>query len=384
MSHTRAQLPPAVLLFLMSILVFLAFGCGGGEEVRSVLVFSKTGGFRHASIEDGKKMFLQLGKEKGFRVDTTEDATVFTEDNLQQYNLVVFLSTTGDILNGEQQQELRRFMQAGGNWVGIHAAADTEYGWPWYNELVGAYFLSHPKHQDATMHVLDPNHQATAHLNETWTRYDEWYDYKSIKEEITPILRVDENTYEGGKNGDFHPISWYRTVENGRSFYTGLGHTPESYTDPDFISHVWGGMEWAWGEYKAVNYDGVKRTPEANRFQVETLVTGMYEPMEMELLPDGRPLWIERRGDVRVYDPDFEEATTVNTFDVWTEFEDGMLGIALDPDFAANQWVYLYYSPNVEESVNRLSRFKWGGNSIDESTEQVILDVPVDRNKCCH
>lgn len=352
--------------------------------MRSVLVFSKTGGFRHASIEDGKEMFLRLGQEKGFSVDTTEDASVFTEENLSKYNLVVFLSTTGDILNEAQQIELRRFMKAGGNWLGIHAAADTEYGWPWYNELVGAYFLSHPKHQDATVHVLDASHPANAHLNETWNRFDEWYNYKSIKDEIIPILRVDEASYEGGENGDFHPIAWYRDVENGRSFYTGLGHTPESYTDPDFISHVWGGMEWAWGDSQPVDYTGVKRTPEENRFQVEALVTGMHEPMEMELLPDGRPIWIERGGKVNLYDPDFEAATTVNTFDVWTDFEDGMLGIALDPDFAENNWMYLYYSPNIEDSVNRLSRFKWTGNSIDEDSEQVILDVPVDRNKCCH
>ena len=352
--------------------------------MRSALVFSKTSAFRHSSIEQGKQMFLDLGQKHGFRIDTTEDASAFTEANLKNYNLVVFLSTTGDILDGEQQLELERFMKAGGNWMGIHAAADTEYSWPWYNELCGAYFLSHPKHQEATVRVLDPNHRSTKHLGDTWERFDEWYNYKNIQEGITPILRVDESTYEGGENGDFHPIAWYRDFEKGRAFYTGLGHTPESYTDPQFVAHVWGGMEYAWGANRAVNYAGVKRTPEANRFQVEALVTGMTEPMELDLLPDGRPIWVERRGRVMMYDHDFEMAVEVDDFDVWTEFEDGMLGLAVDPDFADNNWLYIYHSPNIEASVNRLSRFKFANDKIDRESEQVILDVPVDRNKCCH
>ena len=384
MNRTQHTLPPAVIPFIVSVFILLLFGCDGGADTRSALVFSKTTGYRHSSIEQGKQMLLDLGAQHDFRVDTTEDASIFTEEKLKQYNLVIFLSTTGDILDGEQQIELERFMKAGGNWMGIHAAADTEYNWPWYNELCGAYFLSHPQHQDATMHVLEPSHQSVAHLEKTWTRFDEWYNYKNIQEGITPVLRVDETTYEGGENGDFHPIAWYRDFEQGRSFYTGVGHTEESYTDPDFVAHIWGGMQYAWGDNQPVDYAGVKRTPEENRFQVEALVTGMTEPMEMELLPDGRPIWIERRGKVMVYDHDFEMALEVDKFDVWAYHEDGMLGIALDPDFIDNQWLYIYYSPNIEESINRLSRFKFVDDEIDHGTEQVILDVPVDRNKCCH
>lgn len=352
--------------------------------MRSVLVFSKTAGFRHGSIGAGKQMFLDLGERYDFRVDTTEDASVFTEDNLKNYNLVVFLSTTGDILDDAQQIELRRFMQAGGNWVGIHAAADTEYGWPWYNELAGAWFLSHPKHQTATIIVDEPNHQSAAHLNGTWERFDEWYNYKKIKEDINTVLRVDESSYEGGENGENHPIAWYREFENGRTFYTGLGHTDESYRDADFVAHVWGGMEYAWGDNSPVDYTGVKATPEENRFEVEALVTGMKEPMELDLLPDGRPIWVERSGSIKVYDFDFGEADEVTKLDVWTEFEDGLLGIAVDPDFTDNNWLYLYYSPNIEESVNRLSRFKFQDDELVMDTEQIILDVPTDRNKCCH
>ena len=276
-------------------------------------------------------------------------------------------------------------MEAGGNWMGIHAAADTEYDWPWYNQLVGAYFQSHPRGQpQATVLVDNHDHPATEFLEDTWVRKDEWYNYKNIQDDFVTLMRVDESTYEGGENGDDHPIAWYKPFSNGRMFYTGLGHTNESYQEPNFVKHVMGGLTYLFGENKAVSYAGVKQTPEENRFPVQTLVTGMTEPMELELLPDGRPIWVERSGAIKVYDPDFEAVAEVHSMDVWTEFEDGLLGIALDPDFAQNNWLYLYYSPNGEESVNRLSRFKFSGNTLDESSEQVILDVPVDRNRCCH
>jgi len=275
-------------------------------------------------------------------------------------------------------------MKAGGNWLGIHAAADAEYQWPWYNQLCGAWFDDHPKHQDATMDVLDGTHASCAHLSQTWSRFDEWYNYKNIREDIEPVLKVDESTYEGGTNGDFHPMAWYHEVENGRSFYTGVGHTPESYRDADFIAHVWGGMKWAWGEGEPVDYTGVKMPPEENRFEIEALVTGLTEPMEMELLPDGRPIWITRQGELHVYDFDFETSSEVGRLDVWTEFEDGLLGVALDPAFTENEWMYLYYSPDGEKSVNRLSRFKFSNNKLVLGSEQSILEIPTDRNKCCH
>jgi cytochrome c len=387
MSQLRFGTPPAVLLFLASILVFLVFGCSGGPQVKSALVFSKTAGFRHGSIEAGQEMFRQLAAEKGFTVEFSEDSEIFNQQDLSRFNLVVFLSTTGDILNPQQESELRRFMQAGGNWMGIHAAADTEYNWPWYNELVGGYFNGHPNNpnvRQADVLVDVDNHPATRHLDPVWPRKDEWYNYKNLQEDITTLMRVDETTYEGGTNGEFHPISWYKEIENGRMFYTGLGHTDESFSEPDFVAHIAGALEYLFGEGRPVDYSGVRMTPEENRFQVEALVTGMTEPMELELLPDGRPIWVERSGNVMVYDPDFDQKAKIAEFDVWTEFEDGLLGIALDPDFEDNQWLYFYYSPNIEESLNRLSRFQFTGSGIDMDSEQIILEVPTDRNECCH
>jgi type 1 glutamine amidotransferase len=216
-----------------------------------VLVFAKTKGYHHESIADGLIAIQKLGRENKFSVDTTTDAGYFTEENLKRYAAVVFLSTTGDVLDADQQTALERFMQAGGGFAGVHAAADTEYDWPWYNKLVGAYFLSHPKQQKAVIMVKDKNHPSTSFLPDRWERFDEWYNYKSIMPDLHVLAVLDEKTYEGGKNGDNHPIAWYHEVDGGRAWYTGLGHTKESYTsDTLFLRHLLGGIKYAIGENK--------------------------------------------------------------------------------------------------------------------------------------
>ena len=376
------------LLPLPLLAILLWTGCDDkANQPMGVLVFSKTAGYRHASIADGKRMFLQLGRENNFRVDTTEDATVFTQANLSKYKVVVFLSTTGDILDTRQQEEFQRFIQAGGGFVGIHAAADTEYDWPWYNKLVGAYFESHPNDPNirkATVRRVQADHPAVKHLPDAWEREDEWYNYKSIQN-FTTLLRVDESTYEGGTNGDNHPISWYKEVDGGRMFYTGLGHTEASYTEDNFLRHVLGGLLYAAGDQKPVDYRAATVMPEENRFPVSILTSNLAEPMELELLPDGRPLWIERKGAIWVYDPDFEEKAKVGEITVDSDFEDGLMGLALDPGFKENNWLYLYYSPLGEGMTEQyLSRFTWTGNGLDMDSEKVLLKVKTDRNMCCH
>lgn len=268
-NHASSPLQPAAVLFIVGVILFLAIGCSGGPDTRSVLVFSKTEGYRHESIEDGQQMFRELAEDKNFTVEFSEDASVFDQSSLEKYNLIVFLSTTGDILDGEQQRELERFMEAGGSWMGIHAAADTEYDWPWYNKLVGAYFLSHPPGQpEATVRVTDRGHPSTEHLSEAWVRKDEWYNYKSIQNDFTTLMRVDESTYEGGENGEDHPIAWYKPIGNGRMFYTGLGHTRESYSDADFVQHIAGALDYLFGDNKSVDYATDLTTPEQNRVPV--------------------------------------------------------------------------------------------------------------------
>jgi type 1 glutamine amidotransferase len=212
-----------------------------------VLVFSKTAGFRHDSIPAGIQAIRELGAANGFTVTATEDGNVFTAAQLAAYKAVVFLSTTGDILNDTQQTAFQSYINGGGGYVGVHAAADTEYGWPFYGQLMGAWFNSHPAIQQVTARVEDRTHQSTAHLGTTWVRTDELYNYSTNpRPNVHVLINLDESTYSGGNMGD-HPIAWYHSVGSGRSFYTGFGHTIESYSEQAFRQHLLGGIQYAAG-----------------------------------------------------------------------------------------------------------------------------------------
>ncbi len=211
-----------------------------------VLVFSKTAGFRHDSIPAGIAMFQELGPKEGFTVDATEDDTVFNDTNLKKYDAVVFLSTTGDVLNDAEQTSLQKFVEGGKGWLGIHAAADTEYDWPWYGTLVGAWFKSHPAQQKVKVDVVDRKHPATKHLPKVWEHFDELYNYRAQPVKGCRILmKLDESSYTGGTMEGDHPICWCHSVGKGRAFYCGLGHTKESYADEAFRKVIVGGLKWA-------------------------------------------------------------------------------------------------------------------------------------------
>ena len=381
-------------LFFLSLIIIGALAIGGfmwyqnSQKFTNILVFSKTEGFRHESIEAGKTAILKLAADNGFSVDTTEDASWFKEKTLAKYNVVVFLNTTGDILNNAQQLEFNRFIQAGGGFVGIHAAADTEYDWPWYGKLVGAYFNGHPNNpnvREADIHVVDKEHVCTSMLPDVWHRNDEWYNYKDINPNINVLMNLDETSYEGGTNGENHPIAWYHEFDGGRSWYTGSGHTNESFEEELFLQHLLGGIEYAAGPRTAVNYNNANVAPEENRFTKVVLEDNLNEPMELELLPDGKIIFVERGGDVHVFNPEADSSTVIQTFEVSTKHEDGLLGIALDPDFENNNWIYLFYS-DPKESHQNVSRFKMADDygSIDMESEKVLLTIATQREECCH
>lgn len=212
-----------------------------------VLIYSKTAGYHHESIAAGIKAIQKLGSENGFAVDSTTDSTYFTSQNLKKYNAVIFLNTTGNVLDDKGQEAFQKYIQSGGGFVGIHSATDTEYDWPWFNKLVGAQFKSHPEQQNAVLNVVDPSFIATKHLPHEWKHWDEWYNFKSIQidDSYHVLITVDESSYKGGENGNFHPVSWYHNFDGGRSFYTALGHTNESYEDTLFLQHLLGGINYA-------------------------------------------------------------------------------------------------------------------------------------------
>lgn len=362
------------------LLFCLMFSCK--REKDRILVFSKTKGYRHESIEVGKIALIELGKKNNIDVDTTENSANFTEENLKRYRAVVFLNTTQDVLDPVQQADFKRFIEAGGGFVGIHSATDTEYEWPWYGKLVGAYFSSHPKVQEATVKKVKPFGPNT--LPDTWTKTDEWYNYKNINPNINVIYNLEETSYEGGTNGENHPIAWYHEYEGGRSFYTGLGHTNETYSDSLFLDHVLQGIQYAIGEHK-LDYNKVKskRMPEENRFTKTVLDFNLNEPTEMTILPDGKILFAERRGDIKLYTPADGKVNVVNTLNVWTKFEDGVIGLTADPNFKENNWIYVFYS-HPQKSANVVSRFVFKDDKIDIASEKQMLEVPTQRETCCH
>lgn len=237
---------------LVLLSVISTAGCGDKTSAQdntnsegALLIFSKTEGFRHDSIEDGATALQELANSHGWSADHSEDASLFSDSTLAQYDAIIFLSTTGNILDNEQQSSFEQYIRRGGGFVGIHAAADTEYDWPWYGNLVGAYFESHPHVQEATLELIDANHPSTSFLPTQWQRKDEWYNYKDINTKINVLLNLDESSYEGGKNGDSHPAAWYHEYEGGRAFYTAGGHTSESYKEDLFLKHIWGGIIYA-------------------------------------------------------------------------------------------------------------------------------------------
>lgn len=217
-----------------------------------LLVFYKTTFYYHESIPDGIAAIQKLGRQKHFDVDTTNDATAFTDESLEKYAAVVFLNTTdtaGILLNDAQQNALMHFIESGKGYVGIHAASDAEFQWPWYNKLVGAYFKNHPKPQEAILNVTDKNFMSDCSLPNKWKHFDEWYNYKQTHwDDVHVLLTVDEKSYTGGENDGYHPVCWYHNYDGGRSFYIGLGHTKESYSDPLFLNIINWGIQYAIGK----------------------------------------------------------------------------------------------------------------------------------------
>ena len=217
------------------------------DEERRILVFTKTNGHRHQSIEKGVATLRELLKEESYSLDHTEDSLMFNPNTLSHYKLVIFLSTTGDVLGPAQEKAFRNFIEGGGHFMGIHAATDTEYDWPWYGRLVGAYFESHPEQQPATLLVVDRTHPSTTHLPDRWSHFEEWYNFRDFNPGIKVLINLDESSYEGGRNGESHPIAWYHSVGGSRVFYTGMGHLEETFKDQTFRRHLLGGIRYCLG-----------------------------------------------------------------------------------------------------------------------------------------
>ncbi|WP_061965136.1 ThuA domain-containing protein [Demequina aurantiaca] len=359
---------------------------GEEEPEFKALVFSKTAGYTHTSIPTAIAAIEQMGEDEGFEVDSTDDAGAFTAENLEQYDVVVWVSTTGDVLDTTQQEAFEGYIQGGGGYAGIHAASDTEYDWPWYGDLVGAYFKGHPAQQNADVIVEDHAHPSTEHLPEVWTRFDEWYSFQdNPRSDVHVLASVDESSYTGGTMGDDHPIAWCHNYDGGRSWYTGGGHTDASYSDPAFATHLLQGIRTAAGVEKA----GCNVT-QSDSYELVTLDGDTGNPMSLNVADDGTVFYLERKGTVRRIDAGTQQRTDALVLPVALSGEDGLLGMVLDPEFETNNWAYIYYAPltpTAEDGPhNRISRFTYdpAAGTFDAESEIAVLKITTQRDECCH
>jgi cytochrome c len=373
---------------------------GAQTEPRfDALVFSKTTGFRHTeAIDAGRAAIRELAAQHNFHVDETEDSSQFTERNLARYDVVVMLHPDGqNVLLDAQEIAFERYIQRGGGVVGIHAASNMNRDWPWWRDLLGgALFANHPPIQTATMRIEDRNHPATEHLPATWQWTDEWYNFTADPrdKDVHVVLSVDESTYTGGTMGEGHPIAWCSNFDGGRTFYTAIGHMASHYQDPLYRGHILGAIEWAARARESGrrpnscpgrNRPGI---PSDSSFDKVTLDAGTENPMELAVAPDLKVYYVELAGAVKVWEPETRQTRLIGNIPVHRGNENGLLGLALDPEFASNRHLYVFYSAPPQEGptgFQHLSRFTLKANGdLDTSSERVLLRIPHQRLICCH
>jgi cytochrome c len=378
------------LAFLLSaffcFLLFCCFQrCSTGNDTPRILVFDKAEGYYHESTNAGIEALRMLCRENKIRIDVTSDGESFTADNLKKYATIVFLNTAGDVLNQMQEEAFEQYIHGGGGFMGIHTAIDTEHNWEWYGKLAGAQFKSQSEVEKVILKVEDRNHPASQFIQDSVIRQDERFVLKNISPDINIILSIDDNSYEKEIIGNFHPVSWYQEFEGGRVFMTSMGHTSESYKEEFFLRHLSGGLKYTIAENKPVSVNKIYSntdttiTHTTNGFIKTSVICDLNEPMEMDIFPDGRIIFIERGGGIKLFDPASGITKVIGNIEVFTMQEEGLLGIAIDPDWKNNRWIYLYYTPEKDNDAIRLSRFIFNDNSLKLSSEKVILAVPTQK-----
>ncbi len=362
-----------------------------------ILVFSKTSGWRHDSIPEGIATFEKLAVAEKFSVVATEDSSIFNDTDLKQFNAIVFLNTSLDVLDANQEAAMERYIQAGGGFAGIHSAADTEWegDWFWYRNLVGAVFKNHPNQpsnvQNAKLVSLLPDNPVLKDIPHEFSLADEWYNYRDIYEGLTHLIEVDETTYQGGEHGEHHPITWVHEYDGGRAFYTGLGHTRETFQNPVFQQLLINGLKYVvaknYRKQQSPDLEYAQVKPPQLRFVKKTYVEKLNEPVKFDFFPNGDALIALRPGELLLVEKDSSKSQTVGKLDLTfiSYLEIGLVGVAVDPEFPAKPFVYLVYSKQDEKEqiYQRLSRFEFTDNQLQLKTEKILLQHPIDNN-CCH
>ncbi|MEU7585284.1 ThuA domain-containing protein [Micromonospora sp. NPDC049230] len=350
------------------------------------LLFTKTTGYRHDSIPAGISMIQQQASANNFEVVATEDSSVFTASNLATFDVIIMLQTSGMVwTSAAQRQAVEGYLASGKGIVAIHNATDMgiESEYPWWDNTIngGAHMPEHsPGVLPGTAIVADKQHPSTAGLPDKWNRSEEWYNFDSNpRGKVHVLVTADERTYNPGSRamGPDHPISWCRNTAGGRVWATAMGHAIASYSEANFQNHVLGGIKWAAG-----NLPGDCGGTVWGNFEKRTLDDNTVDPMALAVAPDGRVFYAQRGGQLKIFKPSTNSTVTAGTLSVYTGGEDGLTGMALDPNFATNGYVYLYHSPaSSSTDVNRVSRYTVTGDTLNMSSGVTIIDIPAYRDR---
>ncbi|MFE6495745.1 ThuA domain-containing protein [Streptomyces sp. NPDC057748] len=384
MRRTFIALVGALLLALTALPASAA--TTGKAPAFRALLFTRAVGYVHASIPAGIQMFKEEAAAGGFELVETADPAVFDTEKLKDFDVVVMLQNSGMVWDTDAQREaMQAYVRGGGGVVALHNTLDMgiEETFPWWDEAIngGVHMPAHsPGVLQGTAKAADRVHPSTAGLPERWERPEEWYNFdRNPRGDVHVLVTADETTYNPGGSamGADHPISWCRNTEGGRVWATAMGHDTASYSEAAFRTHVMGGVRWAAG-----NKPGDCGGTVWSGYEKVALDDNTADPMELDVAKDGRVFYVQRSGEINIYDPATHATTTAGKLDVYTGGEDGLVGMELDPDFMKNHWIYLYYAPaGATEDVNRLSRFTVKGNTLDAASEKKLLDVPAYRDR---
>lgn len=364
------------------------------DDPKNVLIFTETTQFRHTeAIDQGVPLLQAALTAEGITSEWSNDSTgFFTPEKLATFDAVVLFNASGDPWSAAEKEAFIAYQQAGGSTVGVHNATDMRSSWAWYDDMVGTLMPGHAATGTSpgptgVVRVEDRTHPSTDHLAQRWQRGDEWYNYSTNVRGTKHVLAtLDETTYAPGGNamGYDHPISWCdNNYDGGKVWMTGMGHFGAHYSEPALMGHIVGGISWASGK-EAGDCGGT----DWENFEKVALDTNTSAPFAIDVLPDGRVVYTELvRGQIQVYNPTTQETSTAATIPVYSGGEDGLLGIAADPNFADNGYLYVYYAPastNDSDPANffsRVSRFTMNETTgtIDLATERVLISFPARR-----
>lgn len=352
-----------------------------GPEFRA-LIFSETAGFVHDSVPEARAMWDELAAEHGFEAVQATDSTAFTDEGLAGFDVVVLANASGDVWNTAEEGAFERYVRGGGGVVAMHNPLDMEQGNAFYRNLIGTEFTAHSAAgTPGELTVVDHEHPSTAELPDRLQRDEEWYGFtKSVRGDKHVLAQLDPTSVPASTPGRMtdHPVTWCSAYEGGRTWITSIGHAKSAYAEPAVRAHALGGARYAAGVA-----EGDCSATDWSNFDKVALDTNTSAPWGIAIADDGRVFFTELvRGQVRIYDPEQRSTVTAATLPVYGGGENGLLGLALDPEFATNQWLYVYYSPAdtpAPDGFNRLSRFTMDGNTMDLSTEKVMLEVPATR-----